>query len=171
MDVPGCGAVIIPGGESTTIGKLMARFGLLDALRERIQDGMPVFGTCAGAILLATEIVGSDQERLGTMPISVRRNAYGRQVESFEAALVVYVSALHSDGGPGPAASSPITGVFIRAPMIVDAGSTTVLAEYEDHPVLVRSVSMLAATFHPELTDDDRVHRYFLRDVAGLSPG
>lgn len=155
-------AVIIPGGESTTIGMLMDRFGLLAALKHRIDAGLPAFGTCAGAILLATDIEGSNQVRIGTLSIGVRRNAYGRQDESFEAPIT-----LRTDHPILSVGDSPI-GVFIRAPIITDARATTVLACREKHPVLVQSGSTLAATFHPELTGDDRIHRYFLQCVAKL---
>ncbi len=159
-------ALIIPGGESTTIGMLLERFGVLDALLRRIADGLPVFGTCAGAILLATGIEGSDQPRIGALDITVRRNAYGRQIDSFEA-----------DTRPAAGANAsvlsdePFRGVFIRAPQIVRTGpGVTTILEHEDRPVLVRQGRLLAATFHPELSGDDRIHRYFLSQVAGLGP-
>lgn len=148
--------LVIPGGESTTIGMLMERYGLLDRVRERALEGLPILGTCAGAILLARDIVGSDQPRVGVMDIGVRRNAYGRQVDSFEAS--VSVSAL---------GTAPLTGVFIRAPRIESLGrQVSVLASFEDAPVLVRQQQLLALSFHPELTGDLRVHRYFL-DMVG----
>ena len=148
--------LVIPGGESTTIGMLMERYGLLDRVRERALEGLPILGTCAGAILLARDIVGSDQPRVGVMDIGVRRNAYGRQVDSFEAS--VSVSAL---------GTAPLTGVFIRAPRIESLGrQVSVLASFEDAPVLVRQQQLLALSFHPELTGDFRVHRYFL-DMVG----
>lgn len=144
--------LIIPGGESTTIGKLLTRFGLLEPIRERIREGMPVFGTCAGAILLAKEIEGSDQDRLGVMDIAVMRNAYGRQIESFEAD--VDVPSISGD---------PVRGVFIRAPIITSTGpGVEVLGTFEDHPVVVRQANLLAATFHPELAGDRRLHSIFL---------
>ncbi len=151
-------ALIIPGGESTTIGMLMERFGIMQALLARIATGLPVFGTCAGAILLAADIEGSEQPRLGALDITVRRNAYGRQIESFEADV--------SDAAWNGTA---FHGVFIRAPQIVrvGAGVRTIL-RFESLPVLVREKNMLAATFHPELTGDDRIHRYFLEEVAGI---
>ena len=154
-------ALVIPGGESTTIGMLMQRFGLLDELRRRIGDGFPVYGSCAGAILLARRIEASDQPRIGAMDMTVRRNAYGRQVESFEAD----VEPTGEGGWPG----GPFHGVFIRAPQIVDIGAdVTPLLVYEDRPVLVRSRTLLATTFHPELTRDERIHRYFVEEVAGI---
>ncbi|HAA89716.1 MAG: Glutamine amidotransferase subunit PdxT [Thermoanaerobacterales bacterium 50_218] len=144
--------LVIPGGESTTIGKLISDFGLADVIRERAKHGMPVFGTCAGAVLLAKEIIGSEQPTLGLMDIRVRRNAYGRQVDSFEADLEVPVLG-----------SDPFPGVFIRAPLIEEVGADAeVLATYKQGIVLVRQGKMLAATFHPELTSDLRLHHYFL---------
>lgn len=172
-------ALVIPGGESTTIGMLMERFGLLDRIRTRIAQGFPVYGSCAGAILLAREIVGSDQPRIGAMDMSVRRNAYGRQVESFEADVLPV--ALATSGATGTDAlrsnapdgddwpGGPFRGVFIRAPQIMNIeGGVRPLLVYEDRPVLVRSERLLASTFHPELTDDDRIHRYFVERVAEL---
>ncbi len=164
-------AVVIPGGESTTIGMLLDRFGMLTALRDRIRDGLPVFATCAGTILLADDIANSTQPRIGGLDITVRRNAYGRQVDSFEADLAV--SPEWSDLGLRDCDSSeatdvdlPVRGVFIRAPMIVRTGeSVRVLMSFEGHPVLVQAGAILAATFHPEMTTDLRIHRYF-RDVV-----
>ena len=154
-------ALILPGGESTTIGMLMERFGLLDELRERIARGFPVFGTCAGAILLAKEIEASDQPRIGAMDIAVRRNAYGRQIESFEADVAVA-------DGVTMLAQQPVHGVFIRAPQIVRTGvDVETILEFEGKPIMVRSGRLLAATFHPELTGDDRIHRYFVETVVG----
>lgn len=146
-------ALVIPGGESTTIGKLMARFGLDDAIRARARDGMPIWGTCAGMILLARDIGGLQQPLLGLMDIAVERNAFGRQVDSFEAALDV------------PAlAPSPFPAVFIRAPLIrTTGGGVEVLARLDDGRVVAaREGNLLATSFHPELTRDDRFHRYFL---------
>jgi len=149
------GALVLPGGESTTIGKLLVRFGMMEPLRARIEAGMPVFGTCAGAILLAKEIEGSSQDRIGVMNIRVARNAYGRQIESFEADLQI-------DGITG----EPMRAVFIRAPIITGTGADVeVVVNFEGSPVVVRQGAMLAATFHPELTGDNRLHRLFL-DLA-----
>lgn len=146
-------ALVIPGGESTTIGKLLDRFGLLGPLKQRAEGGMPVYGTCAGAILLARAIVG-DQDaphRVGSMDITVRRNAYGRQVDSFE-------SDLQIEGVTGP-----FRAVFIRAPSIEEVGpDVEVLASHAGRPVLVRQGGQLASTFHPEMTGDNRVHELFL---------
>jgi pyridoxal 5'-phosphate synthase pdxT subunit len=150
-DVPGLDGLVIPGGESTTIGKLMVAFGLLEPIKARIAAGMPVLGTCAGMILLAARITGSSQPRIGMLDAEVNRNAYGRQIESFEADI------------PVSFISEPVRGVFIRAPKIVALGpSVEVLGTFEDVPVLVRQGAMLACAFHPELTDETRIHEYFL---------
>jgi 5'-phosphate synthase pdxT subunit len=144
--------MIIPGGESTTIGKLLQEWGLMESLRQRAESGLPIFGTCAGMIVLAKEIEGSLQPRIGLMDIRVKRNAYGRQVDSFEAVLAV--KGLDE---------KPFPGVFIRAPYIDWVGpGVEVLAVHEDKIVMVRQGNLLAASFHPELTKDDRLHRYFL---------
>ena len=149
MEIDG---LIIPGGESTTIGKLLVRFDLLQPLVDIINRGLPVFGTCAGLILLAKEIDGSDQPRLGCLDITVSRNAYGPQVESFETDLRV----------PGLGVD-PVRAVFIRAPIILQtAPAVEVLARYEDRPVLIRQQHILGASFHPELTTDPRIHQLFL---------
>lgn len=151
--------LIIPGGESTTIGMLMDRFGLLEVLREQIRDGLPVMGTCAGAILLAREIEDSTQVRVGTLDITIRRNAYGRQIDSFDAQIIptVPLAAGAKD------AERPLTGIFIRAPRITAVGpGVETIASYEGSPVVVRSGGILALTFHPELTGDLRLHRLFL---------
>lgn len=154
----GLSGLVIPGGESTTIGMLMERFGLLQAVRTAAEDGMPVFGTCAGAILLARDIENSDQPRLSLMDISVTRNAYGRQVESFEAQLELGAGEQSPLSDP----ERPVTGVFIRAPIITAVGTgVRVLATFEESPVLVSQGNFLAATFHPELTGDTRVHKLF----------
>ena len=153
--------LIIPGGESTTIGKLMKRFGLLESARERAADGMPVFGTCAGAILLAREILGPDQPRLGLMDIAVERNAYGRQIESFEVDLEDGRLASGDEQGAGH--TGPVRGVFIRAPIIRRLGeSCSPLLYYGEDPVVVQEGPHLVATFHPELVGEPRVHRRFL---------
>lgn len=157
--------LVIPGGESTTIGMLLERRNLVDPLRQAIIDGLPVFGTCAGAILLARDIEDSDQLRLGTMDISIRRNAYGSQVDSFETRLDV------SDEPEG--LQEEIDGVFIRAPLITRCGKAVrLLASFDGKPVLVRQERMLAGSFHPELSNSTAVHRYFAERVCGLSqPG
>ena len=144
--------LVIPGGESTTIGKLLRDFGILEPLRRRVACGLPVLGTCAGAIVLAREVDGLPQPLVGLMDISVRRNAYGRQMESFE--VDVDVPDL---GDP------PLRAIFIRAPSITFVGSgVRVLARLPDRsPVAARQGSLLALSFHPELTGDARMHRYF----------
>lgn len=147
--------LVIPGGESTTVGMLLERFGLMEPLRQRIREGMPVFGTCTGVILLAREIEGSRQPRIGAMDISVERNAYGRQVDSFETDVPV-----------PEIGSEPVRAVFIRAPQIKSVSpEVEVLANGERGPLLVRQGKLLGATFHPELTDDPRVHELFVRMV------
>lgn len=143
--------LIIPGGESTVMWKLLVKNSLMETLRNRILEGMPVFGTCAGMILLSRMIEGMNQPSLGVMDITVERNAYGRQLESFETQLDVSVI-----GG------SPFPAVFIRAPKIISTGKDVeVLAELDSSPVLVRQKNMLAASFHPELTGDRRIHELF----------
>ncbi len=162
-EVAACDGLIIPGGESTTIGRLMQRYGLDVAVRDAHEAGKPIFGTCAGMILLAKRIDGGEkcggQPTLGLMDISVVRNAWGRQTESFETDLSVPDDV---------AGGEPVRGVFIRAPYIADAGSQVeILAHFAGKPVLAREDNLLAAAFHPELTDDTRLHRYFVRMVAG----
>jgi pyridoxal 5'-phosphate synthase pdxT subunit len=155
-DLENVDALVIPGGESTTILKLIDRFDLRDALTKRIKDGMPVLGTCAGGIVLADKV--SDGELpLGILDLSVRRNAYGRQNESFEAEIEVE----GIDGGP-------VNAIFIRAPQFERVGEDAqVLATWADQPVLMRFGHILVSAFHPELTEDDRVHRYFVDAVCG----
>jgi len=143
--------LVIPGGESTTIGKLADRFELTGPLRRRISDGMPTFGTCAGLIFLAAAVTEGTQPLLGVLDVVVQRNAFGRQNESFEADLAI--SGL----------SEPFHAVFIRAPWVEKTGAgVDVLARVDDHPVMVRQGNILAGSFHPELTDDDRIHRMFV---------
>jgi 5'-phosphate synthase pdxT subunit len=149
-ELAGVDALVLPGGESTTIGKLLDRYGLLDPLRGRVSAGLPVYGTCAGLILLADEVVGRDEApfRVGGLDVTVRRNAYGRQVDSFEADLPV-------EGLDGA-----VRAAFIRAPIIERVGQEVeVLASWEGRPVLVRRQNILASTFHPEVAGDDRLHR------------
>ncbi|MCX4630898.1 MULTISPECIES: pyridoxal 5'-phosphate synthase glutaminase subunit PdxT [unclassified Streptomyces] len=154
-------ALVIPGGESTTMSKLAVLFGMLEPLRERVRAGMPVYGTCAGMIMLADKLLDGreDQETLGGIDMIVRRNAFGRQNESFEA----QVDFAGIEGGP-------VEGVFIRAPWVESVGGAAeVLATYDGHTVAVRQGNVLATSFHPELTGDDRVHAYFVDMVrAGL---
>jgi len=155
-------ALVLPGGESTTIAKLARTFGLFDQISERIHAGLPTYGSCAGMILLADRIEGgvTKQESFGGMDITVRRNAFGRQVDSFEADLLL-------TGITGPA----VRAVFIRAPWVESIGSTVeVLASIEIdgelHPVAVQQGNLLATSFHPEITGDNRVHRYFIESVC-----
>ncbi|MEU9251614.1 pyridoxal 5'-phosphate synthase glutaminase subunit PdxT [Streptomyces sp. NPDC048270] len=154
-------ALVIPGGESTTMSKLAVLFGMLEPLRERVAAGMPVYGTCAGMIMLADKLLDGreDQETLGGIDMIVRRNAFGRQNESFEAEI----DFAGVEGGP-------VQGVFIRAPWVESVGAAAeVLATYDGHTVAVRQGNVLATSFHPELTGDDRVHAYFVDMVrAGL---
>jgi len=154
-ELEGLDGLIIPGGESTTIGKVGQRWGLLEPVRAFARSGRPIWGTCAGMILMAKEVVDSvpGQPLLGLMDMAVRRNAFGRQVESFEADLEV--PAL---GEP------PFHAVFIRAPVVTSIGEgVEVLARLEDGAIVaVRQSNLLATAFHPELTDDERFHRYFL---------
>jgi len=152
--IAACDALVIPGGESTTIGKLMERFELDAPVREMHEQGKPIWGTCAGMIILAKDIVGSDQWRLGLMDITVQRNAFGRQVDSFEVDLPVKGI---EDG--------PVRAVFIRAPYVREARAecgVEVLAEVEGKIVLCRQGKLLASAFHPELTDDRRVQEMFV---------
>jgi 5'-phosphate synthase pdxT subunit len=143
---------VIPGGESTTVGKLMHKFGLGQALIERVNAGMPLWGTCMGMILMAREVEGHDQYRLGVLDVTVRRNAFGAQVHSFEDSVTVQ------------GLEAPVTGVFIRAPIVVRTGPEVVaLARYADNVVAVRQGALLATSFHPELTDDTRLHEWFLK--------
>ena len=155
-------ALIIPGGESTTISKLAKAFGLFDLISKRISEGMPTYGSCAGMILVAKTILdpASDQDTFGGIDMEVRRNAFGRQTESFEVDLDFKTNS-----------GAPIRGVFIRAPWVESHGSQVeILSSVEisgvQHPVAVRQGSVLATAFHPELTGDNRVHRYFLEDVC-----
>ncbi len=145
-------SLIIPGGESTTIGKLLNEFELFEPVVKMGREGLPIFGTCAGLIMLAREIEGSDQLRLGLMDIRVERNAFGRQVDSFETSLDIKAIG-----------EQPFRAVFIRAPYIIEAGSgVEVLASFREKIVFARQGKFLAAAFHPELTGDPRIHKYFL---------
>jgi 5'-phosphate synthase pdxT subunit len=144
-------ALIIPGGESTTVIKLLNRFDLVDPIKSRVAAGMPLWGTCMGMIVAAQDVAGLVQETLGLIDITVRRNAFGRQIASAEVALDIPVL--------GPV---PFPAVFIRAPWIERAGpGVEVLATHEGHGVFVREGHVMATSFHPELTGDDRVHAYF----------
>jgi 5'-phosphate synthase pdxT subunit len=153
-ELEACDALVLPGGESTTIGMLAETFGLLSPLRERVAAGMPAYGSCAGLVLLADEVLDGrpGQQLIGGLDVTVRRNAFGRQVDSFEADLEV--SAL-----PGP----PLHAVFIRAPWVERVGDgVEVLAQVDGHAVAVRQGPILATSFHPELTDDARLHQLFV---------
>ena len=159
-DLEGLDGIVLPGGESTAMTMLMERTGLLEPLRDAIAHGLATFATCAGMIVLARDVVDgmSDQKGLGLLDIAVRRNGYGRQVDSFEADLDI--AALGAKTFPG---------VFIRSPLVESAGSTEVLAEHEGHPVAVRQGTIMALCFHPELTSDLRLHREFVRMAAGAA--
>ena len=152
----GLDGIVFPGGESTTIGKLMVHYGFIEALTMFYKNGGAIFATCAGAILLATEIVGSEQPRLGLLEMRVKRNAFGRQVDSFQTPLVV----------KGLETSFP--ALFIRAPILESVGEgVEVLAEFEHQIVLARQDRLLVSSFHPELTSDSRLHQFFLDSVIG----
>ena len=149
--------LIIPGGESTTIGKLMKEDGFFEPLKALVEEGFPVYGSCAGLVLLARSLTDSfEQPLLGLMDIKVKRNAYGRQRESFEEKIKI------------KGFKSPFLAVFIRAPRIEEWGEKVdVLAEYQGKPVMAREGNILVTSFHPELTEDLRVHRYFLQMIEG----
>lgn len=151
-DVDSAEALVLPGGESTVIGGLLVRFGLLDRLIERIRGGLPVFGTCAGLILLAARVDGREQPGIRLLDASVLRNAYGRQIASFRATVKTSLPGVES-----------LEAVFIRAPRITSWGSdVSVLAEHKGDPILVRQGSMVGCTFHPELVPGAAIHRWFL---------
>ena len=165
-ELDGVDGLVLPGGESTTMAKLLVAFELLDPLRKRLADGLPAFGTCAGMILLADRVLdgAEGQQTVGGIDMAVRRNAFGRQVESFE-------GDLDFAGVPG----APVHAVFIRAPWVEDAGpGVEVLARVEGGPaagriVAVRQGSLMATSFHPEVTGDGRVHELFVRTVRDQS--
>jgi len=157
QELKGLDGLVIPGGESTSISKLMRDYDLMNEVRNLARNGLPVLGTCAGMILLASEIADSDVEPLRIMDIAVRRNAFGRQRDSFEAELSIPVLGEKS-----------FLGIFIRAPIIVRANKEVeILAKLGGTSVAVRQGKLLASAFHPELTDDLRFHQYFLDIVAG----
>ena len=159
-DLERCDGLVIPGGESTTIGRLATRYGLIEPIRQRCADGMAVFGTCAGMIFLASATTEGFQPQLGVLDAAVERNAFGRQVDSFEADLEVTGLA------------DPMHAVFIRAPWIDKVGADVeVLASVTEpaggeHPVLVRQGRILASSFHPELTGDTRLHQMLIDSIA-----
>jgi 5'-phosphate synthase pdxT subunit len=154
-DLREVGGLILPGGESTTMLNVFADEGMDTAIRDFAAAGKPIFGTCAGTILLAKEVLNPPQERLGLMDIAVERNAYGRQIDSSV-----------REGECPELADHPVEMVFIRAPIIRRVGQgVRVLGRADGLPVLVEQGPLLAATFHPELTEDETIHRYFLRKI------
>ena len=158
-DVNDLDGIVLPGGESTTMSMLLDSSGIAAPLRERVRNGFPVFGTCAGLILLAEKIVDgrADQQQLGGLAITARRNGYGRQIDSFESSI----SICEAEN------KFAMNGVFIRAPRIEEAtGDVEVLGTVNGDVVLVRQGNILGATFHPELSDDHRVHEMFLKMVS-----
>jgi 5'-phosphate synthase pdxT subunit len=156
-DLAGLDGIVLPGGESTTMTMLLDRTHLLEPLRAAISGGLATLATCAGMIVLARDVVDgmADQHGLGLLDIGVRRNGYGRQVDSFEAALDV-----KGLGG------KTFPGVFIRSPLVESTGDVEVIARHDGHPVAVRQGRIVALCFHPELTDDLRLHRDFVRLAA-----
>jgi 5'-phosphate synthase pdxT subunit len=156
-DIKGIDGLILPGGESTTVGKLLVRYGLLEPIADAGRRGLPIFGTCTGLILLSKHIKGSEQYRLGLMDTYVERNAFGRQPASFEADMPIPVLG-----------DAPFHTIFIRAPHIEKAGEgVRPLLVHEGKILLAEQDNLLAAAFHPELTDDTRLHDRFLRKAAG----
>jgi pyridoxal 5'-phosphate synthase pdxT subunit len=152
-------ALVVPGGESTTVIRLIDRFGLTGPIKERVRAGMPFWGTCMGMIVAAHDVAGLEQPTLDLLDVTVRRNAFGRQVESAEVLLAI--PALGAE---------PFPAVFIRAPWIERTGpGVETLAERDGHGVMVRQANVLGTSFHPELTGDDRVHGYFLEMVRPRS--
>ena len=160
-DLKAVDALVVPGGESTTVIRLLERFGLVEPIRERVRDGMPFWGTCMGMIVAARDVADLPQETLDLLDVTVRRNAFGRQIDSAEVPLPIPVL--------GP---EPFPAVFIRAPWIERAGpEVETLAELDGRGVMVRQGNVLGTSFHPELTGDDRVHGYFLAMLrAQLAP-
>lgn len=157
QDLDDVSALVMPGGESSTMSQLLLSSGLFDVIDQRIKNGMPVFGTCAGMILLASEILDGrpDQRSFSAIDISVRRNAFGRQIDSFESTISTSVGEFH--------------GVFIRAPRIERLGpDVQVVGQLNGEPVLVQQNNVLAASFHPELSGDARMHRYFLDNMTSV---
>lgn len=153
-DLAGVNGLIIPGGESTTIGKLMVKYGLDKEIKKRCKEGMHIYGTCAGSVVLAKDIIGIKQFKLGLMDIAIKRNAYGRQIDSFEANLNIKNLGW------------PFKGVFIRAPIITSVhNGVKILAKFENKPVMAKQKNLLVSTFHPELTGDKRIHQYFINMI------
>jgi 5'-phosphate synthase pdxT subunit len=156
-DLEGLAGLIVPGGESTTIGKIMAQSGLLDGIRSFFYKGGPVWGTCAGMVLAASATTGPRQPLLGLMNALVERNGFGRQVHSFEKELEI------------EGFEEPFVGVFIRAPFFEDVGpGVEVMGEVDGRVVAARGENILVTAFHPELTEDNRFHEYFLREVCKI---
>jgi 5'-phosphate synthase pdxT subunit len=156
-ELAGLAGIVLPGGESTTMDKLLRKFGIKQDLARRLSEGLPALATCAGVILLADQVRDglADQESLHLLPIAVRRNAYGRQPQSFETEIDI-------DG-----LDDPFPGIFIRAPLVEGTGADVeVLGTVDNRPVAIRHGRIIGLTFHPELTGDDRLHRLFLDDVA-----
>jgi pyridoxal 5'-phosphate synthase pdxT subunit len=159
-ELAGVDGLIIPGGESTTVGAMLNRFGLTKPLLERVKKGMPVWGTCMGMIVMAENVIGSEQPTLDLLHIDVKRNAFGRQVESAEVPLTI--------AGLG---GKPFPGVFIRAPWIEAArDNAKIVASLDGKGVMVRQGNLLGTSFHPELTDDPRVHELFIELVERAAP-
>ncbi|MDR2027654.1 MAG: pyridoxal 5'-phosphate synthase glutaminase subunit PdxT [Prevotellaceae bacterium] len=157
-DLNGIDGLILPGGESTTVGKLLVRYNLLTPIVEQGKKGLPVFGVCTGLILLSKHINNSEQYRLGLMDTYVERNAFGRQLSSFEADMHIPVLG-----------DIPFHTVFIRAPYIDKAGdSVKVLLSYQDKIIFAEQDNFIAAAFHPELTNDTRIHEYFLNKIISM---
>jgi pyridoxal 5'-phosphate synthase pdxT subunit len=157
-EINGIDALVIPGGESTTISKLAKAFDLFELLKNRIAKGLPTFGSCAGMIMVSKTISdpAAEQESFGGIDIEVKRNAFGRQVDSFE-------EDLDFKGLTGP----KFRGVFIRAPWVTNLGAgVEVLSEIDGHPIAVQQGKVLATAFHPELTSDNRIHRYFIEEIC-----
>jgi 5'-phosphate synthase pdxT subunit len=159
-DLRGLDGIVLPGGESTTMTMLMERVGLLEPLRQAIRGGLATLATCAGMIVLARDITDgmAEQKGMGLLDVAVRRNGYGRQADSFEAALDI-------EGLPGKS----FPGVFIRSPLVESTGDVVVMATLDGHAVAVRQDRIIALCFHPELTGDRRLHREFLRLAADRS--
>ena len=157
-DLEGLDGIVLPGGESTTMTMLMERVSLLEPLRRAIANGLPTLATCAGMIVLARDVTDgmADQRGMGLLDVSVRRNGYGRQVDSFEAPLDI--AGLEGKSFPG---------VFIRSPLVESSGSAEVIATYDGGAVALRQGNILALCFHPELTTDRRLHQEFVRTASG----
>jgi 5'-phosphate synthase pdxT subunit len=168
-DLEGLSGLVIPGGESTTMSRLCDRYGLWEPLKAHLAAGMGAFGTCAGLILLAGNISGAtrnfEQKTLGALDIDVARNAYGAQIDSFEADVEAAGPL-----APGPSGAPPLHAVFIRAPRIARCGEVEVLARYQGEPVAVRHGRIMAATFHPEIAGEIRLHRLWLKSLEEAPP-